>query len=240
MPAKRRPLAGATCPFSPVEQGQINRWVEDATKSPPQLFKRYRFDRRDLVKIVGGERGALAVEHVCQEFQLWSNGHAARMRRLQFAVDSRTAISADGEFSLIEPSGKAGKRTNQAVVALVDFLVPVLLAFGVPWGSTTSAKMTRALDVVAVGLFSLPSTKSELQKRTREHRARQEASAAERRLLAAHKVAFVGPPKPPELLMAEFSAVWRGLSPAQRAAIREAVGQGLSTLKIQPPLRYPP
>lgn len=193
--------------------------------------------------MVRGERGALVVEHVCEVFQLWSDGHEARMRRLRFAVDPRGPICAEGEFSLIEPSGKPGKRTNPVVVALVDFLVPVLLAFGVPWGATTSAKMTRTLDLVAVGLFRLPSTKSELQRRMRDHRARLALDRAERRRLAqrqAHKASFVGPPKPVEMVKAEFSEWWRSLLPSQRERIREEVRRGLSTLKTQPPNTYPP
>lgn len=238
MSDRGRNTAIAACPFSPVDQGQIDRWIEDATRTPPQLFNRYRFNRCELVKMVRGERGALVVEHVCEVFQLWSDGHEARMRRLRFAADPRGPISAEGEFSLIEPSGKPGKRTNPVVVALVDFLVPVLLAFGVPWGATTSAKMTRTLDLVAVGLFLLPSTKSELQRRMRDHRARLALDRAERRRLAqrlAHKASFVGPPKPVEMVKAEFSEWWRSLLPSRRERIREAVRRGLSTLKTHPP-----
>lgn len=247
MSDRGRNTAFAAYPFSPVDRGQIDRWIEDAQRTPPQLFNRYRFNRCELVKMVGGERGALVVEHVCEVFQLWSDGREARMRRLRFAVDPRGPISAEGEFSLIEPSAKPGKRTNPVVVALVDFLVPVLLAFGVPWGATTSAKMTRTLDLVAVGLFRLPSTKSELQRRMRDHRARLALDRAERRRLAqrlaqrlAHKASFVGPPKPVEMVKAEFSEGWRSLLPSQRERIREAVRRGLSTLKIQPPNTYPP
>ena len=190
--------------------------------------------------MVRGERGALVVEHVCEVFQLWSDGYEARMRRLRFAVEPRGPISAEGEFSLIEPSVKPGKRTNPVVVALVDFLVPVLLAFGVPWGATTSAKMTRTLDLVAVGLFRLPSTKSELQRRMRDHRARLAADRAALRLRVAHKASFVGPPKPFDLLKAEFLRGWQELPPSQRESIREAVRQGLSALKTHPPKRYTP
>jgi hypothetical protein len=235
MTAKRLAPAAATCPFSPVNRGQIDRWIEDATKTPPQLFKKYRFDRRDLVKLLGGDNGALVVEHVCEVFQLWSDGHDARMRRLQYAAYSRGPISAEGEFSRVEPSGKAGKRTSQTVVAIVDFLVPVLLALGVPWGATTSAKMTRALDLVAVDLFRLPGTKSELQKRQRDERAKRAVQRAALVMFEAHRASFVGPPKPPELRSAERSAAWRGLSPAQRTAIREAVLRGLSPFESQPP-----
>jgi hypothetical protein len=235
MPAKCRPGAVALCPFSPVDQSQIDRWIEDATKAPPRLFDNRRAYRNDLAKMVGGERGAQVIEHVCKEFQLWSGGNDARLSRLQFAVASRGPISASGEFSLIEPTGKAGKRSNQAVVALVDFLVPVLLALGVPWGSTTSAKMTRALDVVAVDLLGLTGTKSELQKRQRDHRTKLAEQRAARQLFAGHRASFEGPPKPHGLMAAEFSAEWKGLLPSQRASIRAAVARGLEALKIQPP-----
>lgn len=245
MPVKGFPATGASCPFSPVDQGLIDRWIEDATKTPPLLFKRWHFDRHfqcDLMKFVGGEHGALVVEHVCNEFQLWSDGHEARMRRLRYAIDPRGPISAEGEFSLLESTRKPGKRTNQTVVAIVDFLVPVLLALGVPWGATTSAKMTRALDLVAVNLFQLPSTKSELQKRMRIHLARAQADRSAMRSLAsriaahtARKAAFVGPPMSPEMRRAQLSMVWRTMPREQREAIRAALARGLESFKIQPP-----
>lgn len=225
-------------PFSAVDQAQLSRWLEDANKSPPTLFKRYRWDRRELVRMVGSD-GALAIEHVCEVFQLWSDGHEARMRRLRYAVDPRGAISADGEFSLIEPSGKAGKRTNQTVVAIVDFLVPVFLALGVPWSSTTSGAMTRALDLVAVGLFGLPGTKSELQKRMRDHRAHMTADRAAIRSFASqlvtHKESFVGPPISHELRQKLIAKAWTAMPRETRAAILASVARGLEAFKIQPP-----
>lgn len=231
-------LGETSCPFSAVDRRQLNQWIEDAQKAPPTLFRKYRFDRRELVRMVNND-GALVVEHVCETFQLWTDGHEARMRRLRYALDPRGPISAEGEFSLLESTGKAGKRTNQTVVAIVDFLVPVLLALGVPWGATTNAKMTRALDLVAVNLFQLPSTKSELQKRMRTHLVRVQAHRSAKlsfaRRIAAHTAAFIGPPMSPEMRRAQLSMVWRTMPREQRAAIRAALARGLGSFKIQPP-----
>ena len=231
-------LVDTSCPFSPVDQGQIDQWIEDTKKTLPTLFRKYRFDRRDLAMMVGND-GALVVEHVCEAFQLWTDGHEARMRRLRFALDSRGSITAAGELALIELHGKPGKRTNQVVVALVDFLVPVLLALGIPWGSTTGAKMTRALDLVAVDLFGLPSTKSELQKRMRDHRARIAADRAAMRLFASnfadHKASFIGPAMSHELQQSALARAWVTMPREQRAAILASVARGLEPLQRQPP-----
>jgi hypothetical protein len=235
--AKRRSINALDCPFVPFDRAWIEGLLAEAKKCPPTLFKRHRWDKRELVEMVGDD-GALLIEHVCQVFQVWSDSPGAQLVRLKVATNSPRALSEDGEMSWDGLPQRVGKKTNRSIVAIVDFLAPLLLSIGVPWGASTNAKMTRSLDLVAVGLFGLPTTKSELQRRLRSHRFRKVARAAQLRLLAEHQGKFNGPPKPATSLGPELKRAWAALTPAQRKSIRDSVRHGLAGLRpcIPPPL----